>query len=113
MKKNEANLKEEFAKKRPDLIDHIIWNSHTKPPSQNGITGIIYSFCLFIYACLYIDDSLIISKKLKIVTLGFDFFRTNTSNNNKANTIVMHMLCKIFTIYSFLYSPIIFLFSQR
>ncbi|KAM0734306.1 Dehydrodolichyl diphosphate synthase complex subunit NUS1 [Formica fusca] len=39
LKKNEANLKEEFAKKRPDLIDHIIWNSHTKPPSQNGITG--------------------------------------------------------------------------
>lgn len=39
LKKNEANLKEEFAKKRPDLIEHIIWNSHTKPPSQNGITG--------------------------------------------------------------------------
>lgn len=42
LKKNEANLKKEFAKKRPDLIDHIIWNSHTKPPSQNGITGIIH-----------------------------------------------------------------------
>ncbi|XP_029163118.1 LOW QUALITY PROTEIN: dehydrodolichyl diphosphate synthase complex subunit NUS1 [Nylanderia fulva] len=38
LKKNEANLKEEFAKKRPDLIERIIWNSHTKLPSQNGIT---------------------------------------------------------------------------
>lgn len=39
LKKNEANLKEEFAKKRPNLIKHIIWNSYTKSPSQNGITG--------------------------------------------------------------------------
>lgn len=75
MKKNEANLKEEFAKKRPDLIEHIIWNSHTKPPSQNGITGIIYCFYLFMlcYLNLYIDDYLIIFKniksKTKIITL--------------------------------------------
>lgn len=39
LKKNEISLKEEFARKRPDLIEHIIWNSHAKAPSQNGIIG--------------------------------------------------------------------------
>lgn len=76
LKKNEGNLKEEFAKKRPDLIEHIIWNSHTKPPSQNGITGIIHCFCLFIFVLVMLinsDDYLIISKnienKIKIIIL--------------------------------------------
>lgn len=44
LKRNETNLKEEFAKKRPDLIEHIVWNLHTKAPSQNGIIGIIFIF---------------------------------------------------------------------
>ncbi|XP_039314577.1 uncharacterized protein LOC120359755 isoform X2 [Solenopsis invicta] len=38
LKKNEVNLKEEFARKWPDLVEHIIWNSHAKAPSQNGTT---------------------------------------------------------------------------
>lgn len=38
-KKNEINLKEEFARKRPDLVEHIIWNPYAKAPSQNGIIG--------------------------------------------------------------------------
>ncbi|XP_012219209.1 dehydrodolichyl diphosphate synthase complex subunit NUS1 [Linepithema humile] len=38
LKRNETNLKEEFEKKRPDLVENIIWNSYTKAPSQNGIT---------------------------------------------------------------------------
>lgn len=42
LKKNENNLKEELARKRPDLIEKVIWNSHAKAPSQNGIvTGIV------------------------------------------------------------------------
>lgn len=39
LKKNETNFKEEFEKKRPDLVEYIVWNSHTKASSQNGITG--------------------------------------------------------------------------
>ncbi|XP_011690196.1 PREDICTED: dehydrodolichyl diphosphate syntase complex subunit NUS1 [Wasmannia auropunctata] len=38
-KKNEINLKEEFARKRPDLVEHIIWNPQAKAPSQNGVIG--------------------------------------------------------------------------
>ncbi|XP_032691045.1 dehydrodolichyl diphosphate synthase complex subunit NUS1 [Odontomachus brunneus] len=38
-KRNESSLKEEFARNWPDLIEYITWNSHTKTPSQNGITG--------------------------------------------------------------------------
>ncbi|XP_011139777.1 dehydrodolichyl diphosphate synthase complex subunit NUS1 [Harpegnathos saltator] len=37
-KRNESNLKEQFAKKWPDLVENITWNSYTKAPSQNGIT---------------------------------------------------------------------------
>ncbi|XP_014485258.1 PREDICTED: dehydrodolichyl diphosphate syntase complex subunit Nus1 isoform X2 [Dinoponera quadriceps] len=38
-KRNESNLKEQFAKKWPDLVEYITWNSYTKAPSQNGITN--------------------------------------------------------------------------
>ncbi|XP_020300152.1 dehydrodolichyl diphosphate synthase complex subunit NUS1 isoform X2 [Pseudomyrmex gracilis] len=38
LKKNETNLRREFEKKRPDLVEHIVWNSHTKASGQNGIT---------------------------------------------------------------------------
>ncbi|XP_018397712.1 PREDICTED: dehydrodolichyl diphosphate synthase complex subunit NUS1 [Cyphomyrmex costatus] len=37
LKKNEFSLKEEFARKRPDLIEHITWNPHIKALSQNGV----------------------------------------------------------------------------
>ncbi|KAL6257222.1 hypothetical protein P5V15_012149 [Pogonomyrmex californicus] len=37
IKKNETKLKEEFARKRPDLVEHIVWNSYAKAPSQNGV----------------------------------------------------------------------------
>jgi len=49
LKKNEINLKEEFAKKRPDLVEHIIWNPHAKAPSQNGVIGKIYIFYFSIF----------------------------------------------------------------
>lgn len=39
LKKNETNLKKEFEKKRPDLVEYIVWNSHTKDSGQNGMTG--------------------------------------------------------------------------
>lgn len=45
-KKNEINLKEEFARKRPDLVEHIIWNPYAKAPSQNGIIGRVGIFFL-------------------------------------------------------------------
>ena len=45
LKKNEFILKEEIARKRPDLIECITWNPHAK--AQNGVIGRVYYFLFF------------------------------------------------------------------
>ncbi|EZA49334.1 hypothetical protein DMN91_001088 [Ooceraea biroi] len=74
LQKNETYLKEELARKRPDLVEHIAWHSHTKAPSQNGIvTG----------SRSKINVSLLskIDGKRKIVTLTQSLAKAVSSGN--------------------------------
>lgn len=86
LKKNQANLKEEFAKKRPDLIEHIIWNSHTKPPSQNGITDSRSKINV-----LLLSDT---DSRGKIVTLVQSLARAVSSGNLDPEDITDQLLSK-------------------
>ncbi|XP_036141010.1 dehydrodolichyl diphosphate synthase complex subunit NUS1-like isoform X1 [Monomorium pharaonis] len=86
LKKNEVSLKEEFARKRPDLMEHIIWNPQAKASTQNGVIGNKSK----INVSLLSD----IDSKGKIVTLTQSLAKAVSSGNLDPEEITDELITK-------------------